>query len=42
MVCFNFIEKPYQQPMLDLRLLKTQILAFAYATTFYTALPEGR
>lgn len=41
MIVFIIIENKAEQPMLDLRLLKTKILAFAYASTLLNGIARG-
>lgn len=41
MVAFIKIENRTEQPMLDMRLLKTRTLAFAYASNFFNGLARG-
>jgi EmrB/QacA subfamily drug resistance transporter len=41
MVLFVHIENTIDQPMLDLRLLKTRVIAFAYASNFLNGIARG-
>lgn len=41
MAAFVNIENRTEQPMLDMRLLKTKVLAFAYASNFFNGLARG-
>jgi Na+/melibiose symporter-like transporter len=41
LVLFVYIENNIDEPMLDLRLLKTKILAFAYASTLLNGIARG-